>query len=175
VDSTDAISHGLLAVTSPSEILSFSQQAGSAGSSSRLNSTAPVGRLIDHFVLIYTPGPVTPPPRPCRLSIAQSLHSPSEADPVLGRQDAEAGAGLEPASELEPLPAAGRAAPEHCFRGGRSSGYWVGARHMPVFFLMACPSCFESCRETISSCTANFLWPNATRRGEFLARTPGTR
>jgi hypothetical protein len=46
---------------------------------------------------------------------------------MLGRHDAGAGAGLEPASEPEPLPAAGRAAPEHCCRGGRSSGYWAGA------------------------------------------------
>jgi hypothetical protein len=34
----------------------------------------------------------------------------------------------------EPALAAGRAAPEHCCRGGRSSGYWVGASHMPGFF-----------------------------------------
>ena len=51
---------------------------------------------------------------------------------MLGRLVAGAGAGSEPASEPEPLPAAGRAAPEHCCRGGRSSGYWVGAR--PFFF-----------------------------------------
>ena len=118
-------------------------------------------------------------PRP-----TQSLHSPPGAGPMLGRQDAGAGAGSEPASEPEPLPAAGRAAPEHCCRGGRNSGYWVGARHMPVLrvsilsfvFLrrMACPSCFDLV-EDHSSCTANFLWPNATRKGEFLARTPGTR
>ena len=53
---------------------------------------------------------------------------------MLGRQDAGAGAGLEPASEPEPLPAAGRAAPEHCCRGGRSSGYWVPALTFQFFF-----------------------------------------
>jgi hypothetical protein len=58
----------------------------------------------------------------------------SGAGRMLGRQDAGAGAGLEPASEPEPLPAAGRAAPEHCCRGDRSSGYWVPPLTFQVFF-----------------------------------------
>jgi hypothetical protein len=37
--------------------------------------------------------------------------------------------------EPEPAPAAGRAAPEHCFRGDRSSGYWVPPLTFQ-FFLM---------------------------------------
>ena len=53
---------------------------------------------------------------------------------MCGRQDAGAGAGSEPASEPEPLPAAGGAAPEHCCRGGRSSGYWVPALTFQFFF-----------------------------------------
>ena len=53
---------------------------------------------------------------------------------MLGRLVAGAGAGSEPASEPEPLPAAGRAAPEHCCRGGRSSGYWVPALNFQFFF-----------------------------------------
>ena len=65
---------------------------------------------------------------------------------MLGRQDAGAGAGSEPASEPEPLPAAGRAAPEHCCRGGRSSGYGVGARHMPVFFKCVKRTCKDISR-----------------------------
>ena len=68
-----------------------------------------------------------------RLNPAQSLHSPSGAGPMLGRLVAGAGAGSEPASEPEPLPAAGRAAPEHCCRGGRSSGYWVPALKFQFF------------------------------------------
>jgi hypothetical protein len=68
------------------------------------------------------------------IDISQSLHSPPGAGPMLGRQDAGAGAGSEPASEPEPLPAAGRAAPEHCCRGGRSSGYWVPALTFQFFF-----------------------------------------
>jgi hypothetical protein len=65
---------------------------------------------------------------------AQSLHSPSGAGSLSGRQDAGAAAGTEPASGPEPLPAAGRAAPEHCCRGGRSSGYWVPALTFQFFF-----------------------------------------
>jgi hypothetical protein len=70
----------------------------------------------------YTPGrisPCTPPPGAGRMC---------------GRPDAGAGASLEPASEPEPLPAAGRAAPEHCCRGGRSSGYWVPPLTFQGFF-----------------------------------------
>ena len=70
---------------------------------------------------------------PC-FALAQSLHSPPGAGPMLGRLVAGAGAGSEPASEPEPLPAAGRAAPEHCCRGDRSSGYWVPALTFQVFF-----------------------------------------
>jgi hypothetical protein len=62
----------------------------------------------------------------------QSLHPPSGAGPMLGHQGAGAGAGLEPASVPEPLPAAGGA--EHCCRGGRSSGYWVPALTCQFFF-----------------------------------------
>jgi hypothetical protein len=65
---------------------------------------------------------------------AQSLHSPPGAGPMLGRLVAGAGAGSEPASEPEPLPAFGRATPEHCCRGGRSSGYWVPALTFQFFF-----------------------------------------
>jgi hypothetical protein len=67
--------------------------------------------------------------------VPQSLHSPPGAGRMLGRPDAGAGAGLEPASEPGLLPAAGRAAPEHCCRGGHSSAA-IGCRplHFRVFF-----------------------------------------
>jgi hypothetical protein len=60
----------------------------------------------------------------------QSRHSPPGAGRMCGRHGAGAEAGLEP----EPAPATGRAAPEHCCRGGRSSGYWVPHLTFQVFF-----------------------------------------
>jgi hypothetical protein len=53
---------------------------------------------------------------------------------MCGRHGAGAEAGLEPAPEPEPALAAGRGAPEHCFRGGRSSGYWVPPITFQGFF-----------------------------------------
>ena len=79
---------------------------------------------------------------------------------MLGRLVAGAGAGSEPASEPEPLPAAGRAAPEHCCRGGRSSGYWVGARPMPVFFKAVIYRLGRDCRKK-PACRMNSMWPFA--------------
>jgi hypothetical protein len=72
-----------------------------------------------------------------------------------GRQGAGAEAGLEPAPEPEPAPAAGRAAPEHCCRGGRSSGYWVPPLTFHIFFLRCVVLCLGPRR-------SQTIWPYFT-------------
>jgi hypothetical protein len=87
----------------------------------------------------------------------QSLHYALGAGRTCGRQDAGAEAVLEPAPEPEPEPAAGSTSLEHCCRGGRSSGYWVGASPRSCFFI----NCVSSVSDLVDR--RKFPFANATR------------
>jgi hypothetical protein len=96
---------------------------------------------------------------------AQSLHSPPGAGRMLGRPDAAAGAGSggRKSCPRALLPRG----PQFRLLGGRQP-------HARVFLKWRILR-VSNLVERHSSCTANFLWPNATHKGEFSSLTPGTR